>query len=1083
MTSSVFFTGCLRALPSVIFSGSIVLGWPAQAQITPDATLGTEGSQITPDATVQGELADLIAGGARRGGNLFHSFEEFNVGAGQRVYFANPLGLENIFSRVTGDDASNILGTLGVAGPADLFLLNPHGVVFGPDAELDVMGSFWAGTADSLTFADGTEYLAKPESNNQILTVSTPLGLQTGTPQQGRIRNEANLQLPVGETLTLLGQEIAQSGTIAIPTGTVRLLGDRVRLTDTAMLDVSGVTGGGTVQIGGDFQGQGELPTASQTAVAAGATLLADGLVQGDGGTIIVWANGETEFAGLASVRGGALAGSGGLVEVSGADTLSYAGQVDARAPQGAIGTLLLDPTDIVIDIPAAAAISASLADVALAADRDITFNAPIILTAAGVGLTAEAGRDITINQAIEAQATGNLRFIAGRHLTYSDASAYTWSYGGDIELTAGAAISLLNGAQVDTAPFFGDSGDLDVTAGTLTLTNGAQLKTGPFFNGAGGNLRVNVSDTASISGVGFDNSGNFGSSGFFSSSLLRISTGTSGDIAVSVPNLLLLDGGAISAQNINGQPGGAITINAPTQIQLAGEATNAPGFFSSISASTTAGGDGGSVAFTSDRLGMTNGGFVSASALDVVGNGGNIDIAARDLSIIGTGSLSGDSSGIFNRAFGLGNAGGVTIRNTEAVTIQQGGTINISALGFGTSGTLDVSTQNLTLDEGSVLAVSFFGNGGNVNVSASDTILITNESGFSSDIVSAGTGGNFDLRAEKIVVSDRSLLSTLTAGAGTGGNLTVQADIIEVTNDSFISTGTLFGTGNGGNLTVRADRLLVNDATVEANSTGTGNAGSVFVEANDIRLHNQGEIGARGLLEDSGTGDVRIDAGTVQLEDQSRIIVSAPSTDGGSIFLSASDRVVLRRQSTIAANAGELRVSPGTGNGGNISITTPFVIALPAENSDITASASLGNGGNVTVQARGVFGIAFRDTLTPESDITATSEFGLSGTVNLDVLDTGFLENNLSAFDETVVDTNILTAGSCIVRADDSTGSFVVTGTAGLPQQPVGDPISAYPTGTVQTPVGTAATTAVQEPQGVYRLADGRLVLSHECG
>ncbi len=95
------------------------------AQITPDATLGGEASVVTPGVDVGGQAADQIDGGATRGINLFHSFEQFNVGEGQRVYFANPTGIENILTRVTGTNSSNILGTLGVAGGnANLFLIN-----------------------------------------------------------------------------------------------------------------------------------------------------------------------------------------------------------------------------------------------------------------------------------------------------------------------------------------------------------------------------------------------------------------------------------------------------------------------------------------------------------------------------------------------------------------------------------------------------------------------------------------------------------------------------------------------------------------------------------------------------------------------------------------------------------------------------------------------------------------------------------------------------------------------------------------------------------------------------------------------
>ncbi|NEO42033.1 MAG: filamentous hemagglutinin N-terminal domain-containing protein [Moorea sp. SIOASIH] len=91
------------------FSGNYAL-----AQITPDQTLGNESSVVTPNLTIRGEPGDLIEGGAVRGSNLFHSFQDFNVGQLQRVYFANPAGIENILSRVTGSNISNILGTLGV---------------------------------------------------------------------------------------------------------------------------------------------------------------------------------------------------------------------------------------------------------------------------------------------------------------------------------------------------------------------------------------------------------------------------------------------------------------------------------------------------------------------------------------------------------------------------------------------------------------------------------------------------------------------------------------------------------------------------------------------------------------------------------------------------------------------------------------------------------------------------------------------------------------------------------------------------------------------------------------------------------
>ena len=118
-----------------------------QAQITPDNTLGSENSVINQD-TINEIPSDRIDGGATRRANLFHSFQDFNVNAGRGAYFSNPTGIENIFSRVTGINPSNINGRLGVLGEANLFLINPNGILFGESAALNIQGSFFASTAN-----------------------------------------------------------------------------------------------------------------------------------------------------------------------------------------------------------------------------------------------------------------------------------------------------------------------------------------------------------------------------------------------------------------------------------------------------------------------------------------------------------------------------------------------------------------------------------------------------------------------------------------------------------------------------------------------------------------------------------------------------------------------------------------------------------------------------------------------------------------------------------------------------------------------------------------------------------------------
>ena len=123
-----------------------------------DDTLGGERAIVSQDEMINN--CSCIDGGARRGANLFHSFREFNIDAGREAYFTNPAGVANILARVTGGNRSEILGTLGILGNANLFLINPNGILFGQNARLDVGGSFISITVDSLIFNDGFAFSA-----------------------------------------------------------------------------------------------------------------------------------------------------------------------------------------------------------------------------------------------------------------------------------------------------------------------------------------------------------------------------------------------------------------------------------------------------------------------------------------------------------------------------------------------------------------------------------------------------------------------------------------------------------------------------------------------------------------------------------------------------------------------------------------------------------------------------------------------------------------------------------------------------------------------------------------------------------
>ncbi|WP_341531063.1 filamentous hemagglutinin N-terminal domain-containing protein [Nostoc sp. UHCC 0302] len=238
---------CVR--PGVVFCGNSVI-----AQIVPDQTLGVENSVVTPNVDIKGVSSDRIDGGAIRGSGLFHSFQEFNVREGRGAYFSNPTGIENIFSRVTGSNASNIYGRLGVLGNANLFLLNPNGIIFGPNASLDLNGSFLGSTGNSFNFGDGKEFSATNPTALPLLSVSVPLGVQFNQGQPSAIANFGNLS--TSQNLTLLGGTVASTG----------------QLSAAGQIAVAAVPGGSVVNLSstGQFQNidTSSIKTGNSTSLA-----------------------------------------------------------------------------------------------------------------------------------------------------------------------------------------------------------------------------------------------------------------------------------------------------------------------------------------------------------------------------------------------------------------------------------------------------------------------------------------------------------------------------------------------------------------------------------------------------------------------------------------------------------------------------------------------------------------------------------------------------------------------------------------------------------------------------------------------
>ncbi len=208
----------------------------AQSNIVPDNTLGTENSNVIPN--FNGRPIEVIDGGALRGQNLFHSFVEFNVSEGRGAYFYSP-NVQNIVTRVTGSDLSAILGTLGTFGNSkpNLFFINPNGIIFGPNASLDVEGSFVATTAHAIGFGNTGIFSTKnPEAPSSLLTIN-PTALLfnqiTGLIQNNSTARAGSnlagfdafgLRVPNGKSLVLVGGNISMDG------GQLNAYGGRVEL-------------------------------------------------------------------------------------------------------------------------------------------------------------------------------------------------------------------------------------------------------------------------------------------------------------------------------------------------------------------------------------------------------------------------------------------------------------------------------------------------------------------------------------------------------------------------------------------------------------------------------------------------------------------------------------------------------------------------------------------------------------------------------------------------------------------------------------------------------------------------------------
>ena len=717
--------------------GIPTLGTIAQAQIEPDNTLGNENSQVIPDQTINGLPADLIEGGATRGQNLFHSFSQFNIESGRGAYFANPEGIANIFSRVTGNDVSNILGTLGVNGNADLFFLNPNGIIFGENSSLDLNGSFLATTADAIQFAGQGEFQAISPDAPPLLTVQ-PSALFFNQMQSGTIESRS----------------IAPAGTTA--SGSFPLLG--LRVPDNQNLAL----------IGGDV-------------IIDGGDVVIDEMELGGGLSAL---DGRIELGGLAEP---------GLIELNEDGSVSFPANV-ARADVSLNNFAILDVSKSGNGSVALTANNIEISDSQVFAQinegfgesntqaGDITLNASKNISIidgsrvdnssfdeGNVGrIIIQSKESINISNsnvfnAVVSNDTGNAGGveIVTKGLVIEDeseVSSSTFGTGnaGSINIQADSVL-VTNGSPIINATFGeGNAGNISVQTNSLKLIDGGVLTSSTFSEGNAGNIEVNaqsivLSGTAPLELIGSqdNNPGGF-SSGLLTTTELG-SMGNGGTIVVNTDSLQISQGAVISARTINDALGGNITVNANTlSIDGGGQILTSAfnlGDAGNIELNITEKLDiSGSDPTFFDRQEAVIELFEQAELTDLVNPEQPIDSVSPFSGIFAntTKNSTGDGGNINVRSLNNNSA-------LQSLTISQGGQIAVDSQGVGNGGNLSLQTENFTLEDGAnISATTTSGQGGNITI---DTEFLIGSG--NSDIVANafdGMGGFIQINAKSIL-------------------------------------------------------------------------------------------------------------------------------------------------------------------------------------------------------------------------------------------------------------------------------------------------------------------------------------------
>ncbi|WP_206817748.1 filamentous hemagglutinin N-terminal domain-containing protein [Chroococcus sp. FPU101] len=652
------------------------------SQVIPDSTLGIESSVVNP---INSEN-DRIDGGAIRGKNLFHSFYDFNVNEDKGVYFANPASIENIFTRVTGNHPSHILGRLGVLGGANLFFLNPNGILFGANATLDLKGSFSASTASNIVFEDRSFFSASNPSES-ILTSSIPTGLGFLNPT-GKIQVEGTghnlIQLPIPDTPNQFLNS-PKTGLTVDAQRTINLAASQIIFNGGILTAPSG-----NIEVFGIDSGELTINWHNPYLFS------------------IDYQVSQVTFNDLFLTRLSLLNASGttnGNIQVVGKNILitdSSAIFIENQGSQ-ALGSIKIQATGTLENF-------------------GITELSPIYPN------FVRPGRGISSQARSEGKGS-DIYILADQLILNSSGRIYTSQFAegnaGDISIEVNKNVDILGVAPND--PNFlissliasasagsGKSGSITVNSSSLSLHQGGFLSTIALGNGAGGDILLNA-DTILVEGLN--------KASFFPSliSANNQNTGLAGNVYVNAKYILVENGGRIDASNLALGRAGNLFITADI-IEVKGKSpvSNAPSLITAsasipsellqegLSLPDIAEGTSGNLKILANQILVSNGASINV-AHDGTGDGGILTIDAKSITL--NNSLIAATS-----QAGLG--GNISLTTDHDITLRGNSAISATAGGTGNGGNININSRFLILkNNSSITAQAFQGRGGNINL------------------------------------------------------------------------------------------------------------------------------------------------------------------------------------------------------------------------------------------------------------------------------------------------------------------------------------------------------------------------------